>query len=384
MGLWRWFGVKSARISTSTFTVTSPFFIPMLKRLLSLFQSTPQSAEQNSAAEASSTPPQFLEAPGVAPLDFESTLIVEHGLPVPDWQQVQHWVDQIAEDDARGKAWSEAEVAWLVHLRAALGPQYRLVRRGSAVVLSSLDGVEAVAAAQFMNATQERIVSVLDGVARAPEGAGYDILLVLDDEDTYYNYVARYYAEDGEFAFSGGMFISHGCGHFVTRKAKELKDVEPVIVHELTHGSLSHLPIPLWLNEGLAVNTEERLSPGQAKTHTARQRDVLHRKFWNAQTIQEFWSGHSYSRPDEGNMLSYDLGRLLVQHLSSDWQRFAAFANAAHADDGGLAAARDILGVELGELVKALFEVPEPAPSWSPQAALWRGSGVATETGHAS
>ena len=31
-------------------------------------------------------------------------------------------------------------------------------------------------------------------------------------------------------------------------------------MHEMTHGSVAHLPLPLWLNEGLAVNTERRLA----------------------------------------------------------------------------------------------------------------------------
>ncbi|MPM45685.1 hypothetical protein SDC9_92375 [bioreactor metagenome] len=344
----------------------------MFKKLLSRILPSEESSQPVEKTAASPAElPRMIEAAGVPPLDFEELLIVEQGLPVPDWDAVMEWTSEIGDAAGRDRVWGEMEVAWLVHLRAALGAHYRLVRRGSAIVLSSLDGVEAVAAAQFMNAAQQQIVKVLGGVAQAPEGAGHDILLVLDDEDTYYDYVARYYPDEGEFAFSGGMFISHGCGHFVTRKARDLKEIEPTIVHELTHGSLGHLPIPLWLNEGLAVNTEERLSPGQTQQHTARQRDAMHRKFWNARTIQEFWTGHSYSRPDEGNMLSYDLGRLLVRHLSADWPRFAEFANSALTDDGGAAAAREALGIDLGELVKALFEVDDPQQNWSPQPALW-------------
>ncbi len=355
----------------------------MFKKLFS--RVLPSAGSAQSSEEKATAPqaelPRFIEAAGVQSLDFEALLVFEQGLPVPDWDAVMEWSSEIVDPAERDRAWGEIEVAWLVHLRAALGSHYRLVRRGSAIVLSSLDGVEAIAAAQFINAAQQQVVKVLDGVAQEPDGAGYDILLVLDDEETYYDYVSRYYPDDGgEFAFSGGMFISHGCGHFVTRKARELKDIEPTIVHELTHGSLAHLPIPLWLNEGLAVNTEERLSPGQTQSHTAKQRDAMHRKFWNAETIQEFWTGHSYSRPDEGNMLSYDLGRLLVRHLSADWPRFAAFANAAQAADGGDVAARAELGVDLGELVKALFDVDKPGQSWSPQPALWSGRELATET----
>ena len=342
----------------------------MLKQLLArLRPSSPPPA----AAASHSEPPQVIEALGVAPLDFVHTLQFEQGMPVPDWPAVQAWVDGIADEAERGRAWAEAEIAWLVHLRAALGAHYRLVRRGQAIVLSSLEGVAAVAAAHYIGATAERIVQVLDGVAQPAQGAGHDILIVLDDEESYYNYIARYYPAEGEFAFSGGVFLNSGCGHFVTRKADDLSQIEPTIAHELTHASLAHLPLPLWLNEGLAVNTEERLCPGREHRFSAKQRDHMHKAFWNAATIQEFWSGSSYARPDEGNLLSYDLGRLLVRHLAEDWPRFAAFANTAQGDDAGAAAAREWLSVDLGELVKTLFEVQAGQPSWSPQPALWQG-----------
>ncbi|MBF5003212.1 hypothetical protein [Diaphorobacter caeni] len=358
-------------------------FQKLLGRLLPSAASAPTTdkAEADSAAEL----PRMIEAAGVSPLDFEKLLIVEQGLPVPDWDAVLEWTAGIRDAAERDRVWGEIEVAWLVHLRAALGPHYRLVRRGSAIVLSSLEGVVAVAAAQFINAAQQRIVTVLDGVAEAPGECGYDILVVFDDEETYYDYVSRYYPQEGEFAFSAGMFINDGCGHFVTRKANDLKDIEPTIVHELTHASLTHLSIPLWLNEGLAVNTEAHLSGGPNQRHTSRQRDAMHRKFWNERTIQEFWAGHSFHRPDEGNMLSYDLAQLLVRHLSADWPQFARFANAADALDGGDAAAREALGVDLGELVKALFEVesgePQGRPTrWSPDPSSWGGDGAVTET----
>ena len=357
-------------------------FQKLLGRLLPSAASTQTTdkAVTDSPAEL----PRFIEAAGVQPLDFEELLIVEQGLPVPDWDAVREWAAEIFDAGECDRVWGEIEVAWLVHLRAALGSHYRLVRRGSAIVLSSLEGVVAVAAAQFINAAQQRIVTVLDGVAEEPGGSGYDILLVFDDEETYYDYVSRYYPQEGEFAFSGGMFINDGCGHFVTRKADDLKDIEPTIVHELTHGSLMHLSIPLWLNEGLAVNTEEHLSGGQRHRHTAKQRDAMHRKFWNTRTIQEFWTGYSFQRPDEGNMLSYDLAQLLVRHLSADWPQFARFANAADARDGGDAAARQALGVDLGELVKALFDVQDGqdvgGTRWSPDPASWGGGGTFTET----
>jgi hypothetical protein len=138
----------------------------------------------------------------------------------------------------------------------------------------------------------------------------------------------------------------------------------------MTHASLAHLPLPLWLNEGLAVNTEQRLTGVNPSLITP---DKLHdklRRFWSVVTIQEFWSGRSFDRPGDSNQLSYALARIIVDVLAKDWQPFAEFVRRADRADGGAAAARECLGLDLGELVTALLERETPK-SWSPQPEKW-------------
>lgn len=152
----------------------------------------------------------------------------------------------------------------------------------------------------------------------------------------------------------------------------DLRAIEPVIAHELTHACLSHLPIPAWLNEGIAVNTEHRLHPPARADFTPRQMHERHRGFWGAAEIQEFWSGRSFLRPDEGNELSYDLARIIVSQFAADWGSFRAFAQAARIEDGAAAAAGEHLGVGLGDVVSALLEKP-PSPQWAPAPGAWQG-----------
>jgi hypothetical protein len=77
----------------------------------------------------------------------------------------------------------------------------------------------------------------------------------------------------------------------------------------MTHAFVTHLPIPAWLNEGLAVNME--IAFGRvADSHKLIELHARHRKFWTPELIQDYWSGRSWRRADEGNELSYDLGRL--------------------------------------------------------------------------
>lgn len=260
-------------------------------------------------------------------------------------------------------------MAWLLRVRDSLGGAYRLETQGRAIVLSSLEMNVARSTLGFMTKTPRRIMTVLDGVAAFPEW-GHDILIVFDDDETYYRYVSHFYEEAGEFAASGGMFINDGCSHFVTMKS-DLRVVEPTIVHEMTHACLSHLPIPAWLNEGLAVNTERRLSPPSVPDLlTPHQMHAKHKAFWDAARVQEFWSGKSWLRTDDGNMLSYDLARILVSEFAADWHAFRRFTLKADTSDAGHAAALEHLNIDLGAAVCAVLEL-EPDGSWRPAPDRW-------------
>jgi len=175
-------------------------------------------------------------------------------------------MEALESDEARASAWGEIELAWLQSLRTSLGSTYRLIKQSDVLILSTLDEHTLNATFNFVSRTAKRIVRVLDGVADVPEW-GYDILIVFDDQDTYYRYVSRYYEDDGEFSLSGGMYINNGCGHFVVVKS-DLRSLEPIIAHEMTHSYLGHLPIPAWLNEGIAVNTEYRLTTSPIPLYT--------------------------------------------------------------------------------------------------------------------
>jgi len=340
----------------------------MLKFFRSLFLSEPDDGDHRQAARTQAEPPADIVAPGVEPLAFPPLLQCVNELPVPDWDAVSRWLQAIPKSGDQANAWSACEVGWLQHLRAALGSTYSLAERDDVLLLSSLDGKIVEVTLDFMSRTRSRIMRLLSGVARVPEW-GKDILIVVEDEDTYYRYVSRYYPEDGEFAGSSGMHISTGCSHFVTMKA-DLRAIEPVIAHEMTHGCLGHLPIPAWLNEGIAVNTEHRLCPPPRPLFTPGEMHEKHLQFWGKAEIQQFWSGRSFLRSDDGNMLSYDLARILVAQFSSEWEAFRSFVLSAELADAGASAARVHLGLELGAAVAAILE-KESDQAWHPDPETW-------------
>lgn len=326
------------------------------------------SQEKPTAPAIEAAAPATLEAGG-ATFELQPHFNVdEEGFPRLDWAAVQAWVESL-DPSLQGSAWSQAEIAWLLRVRDSLDGQYRLDVQGGALVLSSLETNLARSTLDFMTKTLRRIFAVLDGVAASPEW-GHDILIVFDDDETYYRYVSHFYGEEGEFAASGGMFINDGCSHFVTMKS-DLRIVEPTIVHEMTHSCLSHLPIPAWLNEGLAVNTERRLSPPSAPDLlTPHQMHAKHRAFWDPDKVQEFWSGKSWLRTDDGNMLSYDLARILVSEFAADWESFRRFTLNADISDAGFSSALEHLNIDLGAAVCAVLEL-EPNESWRPTPEKW-------------
>jgi hypothetical protein len=341
----------------------------MFKRVLSSLFSP-------SAAAAVEEPVGVVEPPGSVEIAGSRFVVSEclrysEGLPHLDWRAASAWVQTLADEPQRDTAWGLCERAWLDHMRAALGPRHSLRESEGILLLSSLDERAAKAALDFVNRTERRVMSVLDGIART-SGSGHDIAVLFDDEDTYYRYVSHHYPDTGEFAFSGGMFINAGCAHFVAVRG-ELHALEPMIAHETTHALVSHLPIPAWLNEGLAVNTERRLCPVQHDPRHAppvAQMHQRHKAFWGAQEMQQFWSGQSFLRTDEGNELSYDFARILVEQFSADWEPFVRFACSAQLDDSGARAAEQELGIRLGEAVAAILEKPS-AQGLTPQPHAW-------------
>ena len=327
----------------------------MLKLLRTIFRRN-QNTDAGKALDEQHRPaPTELLFPGVDQgFSLGANLNMHRGFPMLDWKAVQRWVDRIESEEDRAKAWACAEQAWLLHLRESLGEKYSLTQSETAALLSPLEKKVAHATLEYMTRTLKRITNVLDGMADVSPW-DLDILIVFESEEQYYDYVSYYYSDEGEFAFSSGMFISEGCSHFVTVQS-DLRAAERIIAHEMTHACLSHLPIPLWLNEGLAVNTEQRLTGRPPCIYSPLEMREKHVAFWGVKEIQEFWSGESFSRTDDGNMLSYDLARILVEQFSKDWSRFKEFVLAANWQDAGAEAAQRHLDIKLGECVAALLE----------------------------
>lgn len=238
-------------------------------------------------------------------------------LPLPVWEAIAMPPDAGASPADRDAFRTAAAGHWLRAMAARLGRGYRIHASTDFLLLSALDDRPVEVFLQFCQSVRRRIVRNLGGIAVA-RSDGKHVVMVFSDEDTYYDYISHYYPDDGgEYAMSSGMFVHGGYGHFALY-AGAMEEMQPTIAHELTHCLLSHLPIPAWLNEGLAVNTEHALFPrlGDPSYALYRPEEIRakHAAFWNEDTIQEFWSGKSFLRADDGNLLSYRSGQAHRRH----------------------------------------------------------------------
>lgn len=299
--------------------------------------------------------------------DLRPGASLHEGLPYPDWAGVYDWIDGLP-SSIQVEAFGECERVWLAWLGSQLGPAYRLYESPVALLLTPQATRQVGLAAAYVARTAQRVESALEDLARRAE-CGKEILIVLGDQDDYYRYVSRFYPEEGEWGGSSGMHINNGCGHFVTYEA-DLAQMEPVIAHEMTHSLLSHLPLPLWLNEGIAVNTEQRLAGGAPDAWQQRELAERLRAYWNPGSIQQFWSGSAYTRSDEGQELAYELGRVMVRAMSEDWLGFKRFVACALGEDAGAAAARAQLDLDLGESVRVLLDAA--SGNWGPDPQRWK------------
>lgn len=283
--------------------------------------------------------------------------------PRPDWESIDNLISDLPVSEAHA-AWFHAGRMWMEETARHLGRDYKVDETDNFFLLTGLNERHRKLLKAFVEKALTRILTMLDGIAN-DEGNGKHVAIIFDNQDDYYDYVTYFMPNEGEYPLSGGMFLHGPYGHFVM-PYYDFADMEATIAHEMTHACLRHLPIPLWLNEGLAVSIEHELC-GNHPLRMDSERMVEHHGFWNQETIQEFWSGTSFSHTDEGIGLSYELARYCVRALAHDFDEFVEFSNQASYEDGGETAAVNTYKASLGGLIHQFFGPGD----WSPNPETW-------------
>lgn len=275
------------------------------------------------------------------------------GFPRPQWQAI----DSLATTHAD---WITAARAWMEETARHLGAPYAVTETDNFFLLSPLNARQTGLLKTFTEKAWKQIGIKLEGLGES-EVLGKAVVMFFDSHDRYYEYSAHFYS-DGEHPISSGVFLNAEYGHTAI-PFFDIPETEATLAHELTHCFLRSLPIPLWLNEGLAVTMEDELCSNRPLRMDS-QRLAEHATWWDAKTIQDFWSGQSFQRVDEGLDLSYELARYCVRALAHDVPAFIEFAGSASYEDGGEAAALKVYGGSLGGVIHQFFGPGD----WSPRA----------------
>ena len=268
------------------------------------------------------------------------------GMTHVDWTRVhEHLLHRVAEPDYY-VGWMEAVRQWTHRLKVDLGGNYRIRESRKFLLLSEYPSSRKRAALEYCEVVWSFLAARLPEIVWT-EGDWKLPVLIFSDLDDYYAYVLHFYP-DGKSAASAGMCISSGLVH-VVGAATEGRTSQATLAHELSHAAVAHLPLPCWLNEGIALAVE-RDAGVMHNPLVDGEMCSRHHNYWNAERIQKFWAGSSFYEGEESVEMSYSLAAILTQLSAVSAEQFSAFVQTAHYSDAGQTAALDHLGRCLGDV----------------------------------
>jgi hypothetical protein len=286
--------------------------------------------------------PKYVNFAGLGEVVF-----VTEGYPYPDWKKVWEYVNQHVSRSAWNDAWREAVLQWLEIFRTVFKPNYFLSESDNFFLVSHLMKDEREDILAFVEKARQKIQTELRGV-NLKETFGKHVILLFEQIDDYYRYISYFYPE-GTHALSWGVFLNKGYAH-IAIPFYDSRNTRAVLTHELAHNALLTLPIPRWLNEGVAKIFESQISKIQG-TGFDFDMDMAerHHAYWTPENIQAFWSGQAFLSPDSTE-LSYSLANILINLIAEEKGDFKFFLQNAHYSDSGEAAFSKVYRKSLGQI----------------------------------
>lgn len=308
--------------------------------------------------------PQWLDLSQI-----QGAFVWAEGYSRPNWKLICETIEQRVAGENLAGAWTDAVVQWVDQLRLDLGGQYAVRSSPEFVLLSAQETRIADDLLGFAEATLEQIYSWLREAAWR-WAHGKHVILLFEDQEDYYQYVAYFY-RDGIHPASGGCLIHKDYVHIAM--PYNGSTIRRALGHELVHNSVVHLHLPLWLNEGLAVSFERSIAGTQTHVLDGDLRE-RHLAFWNHQTIQKFWAGVSFDDPGDSNMLSYSLAEILTHLLLNGASELPAFLKAARREDAGQTASLNVLETDLGQIAGTFLGPGEWRPKRKAISECWKAA----------
>lgn len=304
-------------------------------------------------------------------IDISDSLVYEEGIPLPQWDLLLTWVDEHVPPKGYHDAWTNIARQWMMHTGKALGKHYRVFETANTILLAADSETPAETVLIFAEQCRSELLRRLNGIADF-NILGKSVVLLTANQDDFYTYYSHFTPE-GRQGQSGGVQIRHGYEHIAINGGFG-RNAPAILAHEMVHASLSHLTMPVWIEEGLAQMYEHILAeptPFQIDTYAANE----HKRYWKTNTLTEFWRGDGFFKVGKVTGLSYQLAevlmRLLVEEFRPRWfgfvnepqQRFFAFLKNAMVHDCGSEAARVNLRMSLSQIAARFLGPGDWEPS---------------------
>ena len=271
------------------------------------------------------------------------------GIPRVNWDVVREAVKPYCDHQGIDRIWLELAAQWLGILGRALNPVYKLYEGRHLLMLTPAKPERVKLLLEVGDAAYERLQRLVPRTT-SQRGYGKHAVIVMGATDQYYAYLAYYHPEhEKPIATSAGTFLNHGYRHTVINGQRNTD--YRTLVHELAHDSVSHLTLPLWLDEGIAQSVEDMVPDYRPPIIDGRQAR-LHRRYWSWFGLDHFWKGTSF-RAVSSQRVSYQLSDILFRNLRNDrkrGKRLGDFITTASRKDAGEQACRECFGCSLGDL----------------------------------
>lgn len=288
-------------------------------------------------------------------------------LPRPDWPAINEWMRATVTPEYVDEAARQITRHWLTRLVAALDNTHTLTASEHFLFVSVGEEKRRIQTLAFLEKSRSFVLEGLGGIARKCD-ARPQVLLRLASIDSCDEFLASF-DSDGAHAEAASAFFPHGSVPEPYCERLKFSEESGWLAASVAGHLLRYLPVPVWLHHGAAVVFQVALAGG----HIGVLSEELigeHERHWNAETIQDFWSGKAF-RDEEWQGLSHSLAEILIdviqREVRPDPDTFRRFVATATFRDGGESAADDHLGVGLGEIASVFLG----DGNWTPQPAKW-------------
>ena len=271
----------------------------------------------------------------------------------PRWDEIEKEITGIRPREEWDDAWTDAARQWLTQIKDSTKEvEYNISETQNFLLLCSSDKHFRDLLLRFLERALIQISSMLEGIA-TDEGFGKHVVIIFYSQNTYNCYLSDCFPDSDINVVDKGMYINQGYGHFVY-PMQNLSFLEPGIVYDMSHMLISHLPLPLWLVEGIADNIVNDITKF-ASINIDDDFIERHENFWRQEGLQGFWSGEYFYLPGLFNSNCHELAQFFVREMSKNWSSFKAFVLDSDYKNCGQVALINNFGISLGEMATNLL-----------------------------